>query len=71
MLRDGLLRERYGKLTDGLGRSVRAYDELASFNNKQLGTHRACLNLRRQAGSLRAAVAEERFVESLRHLLIA
>lgn len=71
MLRDHLLQERIGQLTDGFGRYVKAYDELASFNSRQLAAHRACRELRRQAGSVRAAVADERFVDSLRRMLIA
>lgn len=70
-MRNDLIQERIGRLVDGFGRYVAAYDELVPFSSEQLAAHRRTLGLRRQAESVRAAVADEQFVLSLRRTLIA
>ena len=69
--RQQLIIERLAQLTHGFARYVAAYDELVPFNSKQLATHRETIALRSQAGSVRAAVTDLRFVTSLRRTLLA
>jgi len=69
--RQQLIIERLAQLTHGFARYVAAYDELVPFNSMQLATHRETIALRSQAGSVRAAVTDVRFVTSLRRTLLA
>jgi hypothetical protein len=69
--RKDLVEERIAKLIDGFGRYVSAYDALVPFSSEQLAAHRECLALRREAGSVRAAASNMRFIESLRRTLVA
>ena len=69
--RQQLIIERLAQLTRGFARYVAAYDELVPFNSKRLATHRETIALRSQAGSVRAAVTDVRFVTSLRRTLLA
>lgn len=71
MARSDLIDARIAKLTSGFGLYVQAYDERVSFTSTQLAAHRACLALRRETGSLAAAVHDERFVRALREMLRA
>lgn len=71
MERSQLIDARVAKLTSAFGRYVRVYDEQVSFTSRQLAAHRACLALRREAGSVRRAVNDPRFVESLLQTLRA
>jgi hypothetical protein len=63
--RSQLIDTRVAKLTGGFAHYVQTYDQRVSFTSRQLAAHKACLALRREAGSVRAAVNDERFVESL------
>ena len=69
--RQNLIYERLSDLTHGFARYVAAYDELVPFDSRQLAAHRETINLRRQAGSVEAAVNNPRFVASLRRTLLA
>ncbi len=71
MARTDLIEERVTKLADDFGRYVRIYDERVSFTTEQLTAHRACIALRRQAGTVRAAIDDTRFLEALRRTLRA
>ena len=71
MARSALVDARVAQLVDGFGRYVRAYDDHVSFTGEQLAAHRATVALRRQAGSVRAAVGSEQFLVSLRRTLLA
>lgn len=70
-MRSQLIKTRVAKLTSGFGQYVQTYDQRVSFTSNQLAAHRACLALRREAGSVEAAVHDERFVRALRHTLRA
>lgn len=69
MARRDVVAERIRLLGDNFGRYVGAYDERAPFGGEQLTTHRECIRLRREAGSVRVAVGDERFVRALRSTL--
>ena len=56
MARTDLIEERVTKLTNDFGRYVRVYDEEVSFTTEQLAAHRRCIALRKQAGTVRAAI---------------
>jgi len=71
MARSDLIEERVSKLTKDFGRYVRVYDEQVSFTTEQLSAHRICISLRRQAGSVRAAVDDPQFLHALRRTLRA
>ena len=69
--RKDLIEKRLVKLVSSFGRYVQAYDDRVPFSSEQLAAHRECIALRREAGSVRAATEDVRFVESLRRTLIA
>jgi hypothetical protein len=69
--RNDLINARVAKLASGFGHYVQVYDEQVSFTNTQLAAHRACLALREEAGSVAAAVHDDRFVQALRRVLVA
>src|ERR1700722_12634121 len=71
LARSDLIDARVAKLTSGFGRYVQVYDERVSFTRTQLTAHRACIALRREKGSVRAAVNDAQFVDSLRRTLRA
>jgi hypothetical protein len=71
MERSQVITARVAKLTNGFARYVQAYDDRVSFTSTQLAAHRACLDLRHEAGSVAAAVHDERFVRALRQTLRA
>lgn len=71
MDRSRLIDCRIAKLASGFGRYVQVYDDRVSFTSTQLGAHRGCIALRRKAGSVRAAVNDAQFVDSLRQTLRA
>lgn len=71
MARDDLIEERTGMLCGAFGHYVRVYDERVPFTGEQLAAHRECIGLRREAGSVRAAVGDERFVRALQRTLRA
>src|SRR5580692_4550822 len=53
--RRDLIEQRVARLADDFGHYVQVYDRQVSFTSEQLAAHRACIALRRQAGSVRAA----------------
>jgi hypothetical protein len=69
--RRDIIEARTAKLVDGFGRYVRAYDDRVPFTGEQLTAHRTTIALRRQAGSVRAAVESQAFITSLRQTLLA
>jgi len=69
--RSDVIEARIGKLIGGFGRYVPVYDDRVPFTSEQLTAHRKTITMRRQAGSLRAAVENEQFVRSLRRTLVA
>jgi hypothetical protein len=71
MARSDLIKERARKLAGAFGHYVQMYDERVPFTGEQLAAHRECIRLRLQAGSVRAAVVDERFVQSLQRTLRA
>jgi hypothetical protein len=71
MARKDMIEARTAKVVDGFGRYVQAHDDRAPFSGEQLTAHRATIALRRQAGSVRAAVENQQFVTSLRQTLPA
>lgn len=71
MTRQDLIGARVAKLIEGFGRYVRAYDDRVPFTGEQLKAHRQTVALRRQAGSVRAAVESEQYLASLRQTLLA
>jgi hypothetical protein len=71
MARRDVIEARIVKLVDGFGRYVQTYDDRAPFSGEQLTAHRATIALRRQAGSVRAAVENQQFITSLRQTLLA
>jgi hypothetical protein len=71
MARDDLIEMRTTRLSGAFGHYVRVYDERVPFTGEQLAAHRECIRLRREAGSVRAAVDDERFEEALLRTLRA
>ncbi|MDQ2873642.1 MAG: hypothetical protein M3Y33_01980 [Actinomycetota bacterium] len=71
MARKDLIDARTAQLISGFGRYVKVYDDRVPFTGEQLTAHRATIALRHQAGSVRAAAEDERFVASLRQTLLA
>jgi hypothetical protein len=69
--RRDLIEQRVARLADDFGHYVQVYDRQVSFTSEQLAAHRACIALRRQAGSVRAAVMDENFVHALLRTLRA
>lgn len=64
MSRDDLIAERARKLSAVFGHYVRVYDERAPFTGEQLAAHWECIGLRREAGSVRAAVGDQRSMQA-------
>jgi hypothetical protein len=71
MNRRDLIEERVDKLAGAFEHYVQVHDVQVPFTSEQLAAHRACIALRLQAGSVRAAVSDERFVRALRRTLRA
>ena len=71
MERSQLIETRMAKLIGDFGQYVQVYDAQVSFTSKQLAAHQACLALRREAGSIRAAVNDKRFPDTLHRTLRA
>jgi hypothetical protein len=69
--RDDLIEQRTAKLVSAFGHYVGVHDQQVPFTGEQLATHRACIALRGQAGGVRAAVNDERFVQALQRTLRA
>jgi hypothetical protein len=69
--RDDLIGERTLELSSAFGHYVRIYDERVPFTGEQLAAHRECIRLRRQVGSVRAAVGDEQFMQALHRTLRA
>jgi hypothetical protein len=69
--RKDVIEKRVSTLTHKFSDYVSAYDDSAPFSGEQLAAHRHTIDLRRQAGSVQAAVANPEFVASLRRTLIA
>jgi hypothetical protein len=71
LVRQDLIDQRVAKLISGFSRYVRAYDDDVPFTGKRLAAHRETIALRREAGSVRAAIASEQYLVSLRRTLRA
>jgi hypothetical protein len=71
MKRREIVAQRVSSLVDHFDRYVSAYDLRTPFSRDQLAAHRATLAARHQAGSVNAAVANPRYVASLRQTLTA
>jgi hypothetical protein len=71
MRREDRVAQRMQSLVNGFNGAVYAYDKLVPFNTQQLAHHRATINLRREAGSVSAAIADRRFILSLRATLVS
>ena len=71
MARKDVIEQRLSQLTGDFARYVQEYDRRLPFTSEQLAAHRQCISLRQQAGSVRAAIADERFIAALRHTLYA
>ena len=71
MSRSDLIEQRTAKLTSSFGHYVRVHDEQVPFTGEQLAAHRACITLRSQVGSVRAAVSDDRFIQALLRTLRA
>lgn len=71
MAREYVIGERTGKLSSAFGHYVSIYDERVPFTGEQLAAHRECIRLRREAGSVRAAVSDEQFMQALHRTLRA
>jgi hypothetical protein len=69
--RKDVIEQRLSQLTGGFARYVQEYDRQLPFTSEQLGAHRQCISLRQQAGSVRAAIADEQFIAALRRTLLA
>jgi hypothetical protein len=69
--RTELVEERAAKLITGFGHYVQVYDQRVSFTGEQLAAHRACIALRRRAGTVRVAVNNDQFVQELQRTLRA
>jgi hypothetical protein len=67
----GLIDRRLTMLIDGFQRYVDAYDRLTPFDGRQLAAHRQTVALYQDAGSVEAAVHDDRFLASLRQTLNA
>ena len=65
MARSDLINARVAELTSDFGHYVQVYDERVSLTGRRLATHWACIALREQAGSVRAAVNDAQFVDAL------
>jgi hypothetical protein len=66
-----LIEERVDRLAAAFEHYVHIHDMQVPFTSEQLAAHRACIALRLQAGSVRAAVSDDRFVQALRQTLRA
>jgi hypothetical protein len=71
MARRDIVADRAHDLIEHFDRYVAVYDVSVPFNTEQLAAHRTTITLRRDAGSLTAAVNDPRFVQSLRRTLTA
>ena len=71
MDRRSVVVRRVRDLVDGLPRFVAAHEQTTPFNGQQLMAHRATVAMRRQAGSVRAAVEDSRIAASLRRTFVA
>jgi hypothetical protein len=71
MARMDVIDKRIDKLASAFGHYVQVHDEQVPFSGEQLAAHRACIALRQRAGSVRAAVSDEQFVQALRRTLRA
>lgn len=71
MTRRDVIEARVGKLVSRFRDYVQVYDDRVPFTGEQLAAHRRSVELRRQAGGVRAAVENEEFVASLRRTLFA
>src|SRR5216683_1564707 len=71
MTRKDVIENRLSTLTADFGRYVKAYDRLVPFTGEQLTAHRATIALRHEAGNVRMAIEDGRFVSSLRRTLLA
>ena len=71
MARRDLIEARVGMLVSRFRDYVQVYDDRVPFTGEQLAAHRQSVELRRQAGCVRAAVEDEEFVASLRRTLLA
>jgi hypothetical protein len=69
--RKDVIEARVSKLVSRFGDYVQVYDDRVPFTGEQLGAHRRTVELRRRAGSVRAAVQDGEFVASLRQTLLA
>jgi hypothetical protein len=69
--RQEVINERVLQLVREFPNCVTAYDERVPFTGEQLAAHRETIDLRRQAGGVRAAVNDPRFVTSLYRTLKA
>jgi hypothetical protein len=69
--RHGVTTERLCVLAADFDRYVIVYDQVAPFKGEKLASHCETITLRRRAGSLQAAVADDVFVSRLRQTLIA
>jgi hypothetical protein len=57
MARIDVIQKRIDQIGGAFGHYVRVHDEQVPFTGEQLAAHRACIALRRQAGSVRGAVS--------------
>jgi hypothetical protein len=71
VLDDDALQQRVGKLISGFGYYVREFDRRTPLTGEKLAAHRACIDRRRQAADVQAAVQDQQFVLSLRRVLNA
>lgn len=71
MARRDVIEARVARLVSRFGDYVQVYDDHVPFTGEQLAAHRRSVELRRQAGSVRAAIETEEFVASLRRTLLA
>jgi hypothetical protein len=71
LARRDVIEARVAKLIGRFGDYVQAYDDRVPFTGEQLAAHRHSVEIRRQAGSVRAAIENREFVTSLRRTLLA
>jgi hypothetical protein len=71
MARADIVGQRVLGLVENFDRYVSIYDSSTPFSSERLAVHRATIALRRDAGSVRAAVTNPAFVRSLRATLVA
>jgi hypothetical protein len=71
MDRKDLIETRVAKLIQDFGGYVQAYDDIVPFTGEQLTAHRRTVELRRQAGSVNAAIGSTEFIASLERTLQA